>query len=92
MREQVDWSRYLKEMAILVGKSFNEMRKEDVGRFLQALEKRFPEEWTFVDCKTMFKTFFRFYMDEIADGPERRDETSSGASLVTRPRTYLKNP
>ena len=48
--------RYLKVMGILLGKSFNEMKREDVGRLVQALEKRFPEEWTFVDCKTMFKT------------------------------------
>jgi site-specific recombinase XerD len=66
--------RYLRQMAILVGKDFNQMEKSDVGKLLQALESRFPEEWTFVDCKTMFKTFFRFYMDEIADRPEKQDE------------------
>jgi integrase len=66
--------RYLKVMAVLLGKSFNEMKREDVGRLVQALEKRFPEEWTFADCKRMFKTFFRFYMDDIADREDRRDE------------------
>jgi len=66
--------RYLREMAVLLGKSFNEMAKEDVGSFLQRLEGRFPEEWTFVDCKTMFKTFFRFYMEDIADREDRKDE------------------
>lgn len=66
--------RYLKEMGILLGCSFNEMKREDVGRFVQALERRFPEEWTFCDCKTMFKTFFRFYMDDIADQEEKREE------------------
>jgi len=71
---QDKYIRYLREMAVLVGKSFNEIEKEDVGRFLQALERRFPEEWTFVDCKTMFKTFFRFYMDDIADRENKRDE------------------
>ncbi|UCH70608.1 MAG: tyrosine-type recombinase/integrase [Candidatus Bathyarchaeota archaeon] len=66
--------RYLKEMAILMSKSFNQIEREDIGRFVQALEKRFPEEWTFVDCKTMFKTFFRFYMDDIADREDKREE------------------
>lgn len=66
--------RYLKEMAILMSKSFNQMEREDISRFVQALEKRFPEEWTFVDCKTMFKTFFRFYMDDIADREDKREE------------------
>lgn len=66
--------RYLRHMAVLVGKSFNRMSKDDVGPFVQALEKRFLEEWTFVDCKTMFKTFFRFYMDYIADDRERQRE------------------
>lgn len=66
--------RYLREMAVLLGKSFNRMKKEDVGRLLQALEERFPEEWTFVDCKAMFKTFFRFYMDDIADRKDKEQE------------------
>ena len=66
--------RYLKEMAILVGTSFNDMTRDDVGSLLQKLESRFPEEWTFVDCKTMFKTFFKFYMDDIADRPEKAAE------------------
>lgn len=66
--------RYLREMAILLGKSFNQIEKDDVGRLVQALERRFPEEWTFVDCKTMFKTFFRFYMDDIADNEHKKEE------------------
>lgn len=66
--------RYLKQMALLVGKSFSEMTRDDVGKLVQGLEKRFPEEWTFVDCKTMFKTFFRFYMDDVVDREDRREE------------------
>jgi len=66
--------RYLREIALLLGKSFNEMQKDDVGRLIQALEKRFPEEWTFVDCKKMLKTFFRFYLDDIADTQDKKEE------------------
>ena len=66
--------RSLREMAILLGKSFNEMERDDVGRLIQKLERRYPEEWTFVDCKKMFKTFFRFYMDYIADLEDKKDE------------------
>ena len=74
--------RYLREMAVLLGRSFNQLRKDDVGRLVQALEERFPEEWTFVDCKKMFKTFFRFYMDDIADRRDKRDEYARLAPVL----------
>ena len=74
--------RYLLELAVMVGKSFNRMEKNDVGRVVQALERRFPEEWTFVDCKKIFKTFFRFYMDDIADRREKRRDYVSLAPVL----------
>lgn len=66
--------RCLREISVLLGKDFREMNKEDVGRLVQSLEKRFPEEWTFVDCKKILKTFFRFYVDDITDKEDKRDE------------------
>jgi site-specific recombinase XerD len=68
------WIRYLRELAILAGKDFNKMSKEDINLLIGKLEKRFPEEWTFVDCKKMLKTFFRFYMDHIADEKDKQKE------------------
>jgi integrase len=74
--------RYLRQIALLVGKSFNRMQKDDVGRLVQALEKRFSEEWTFVDCKKVFKTFFRFYMDDIADRKDKMAEYTRLAPVL----------
>ena len=66
--------RSLRQIACLLGKSFNEMQKEDVGRLVQAIEKESREEWTFVDRKKILKTFFRFYVEDIADRPEKQEE------------------
>ena len=65
---------YLRQLAGLLGKSFNEMQKEDVGRLVQTLEKESREEWTFVDRKKILKTFFRFHVEDIADRPEKQEE------------------